>query len=293
MTAHRSVNISHSKVKNTGVLFEILVRQITSDTLEGRPDSAALNMLKKYFNANRELGKELQLYQAVFNAPRLSESRALQYLDMVIKQRKKLDERKLAAEKYEFIKEVKNYYDLEEFLSCKIPSYKLHASIYKTFITEAKFGGNTVLNIQDVASARFTLIEHLIGTGRKTVKKEETVLLEEFKNQTEDLRLLTYKIMIDRFNEKYENLNDKQKSLLREYINDVSGTNTLVNYIVTEVPTLCNSIQRKSSRLNDRVMQIKINEVISQLSNIGKNRGIKDNEITALMIAYQIAKELN
>lgn len=289
----RGITVNHSKVKNTGVLFEILVRQITSDTLEGRPDSSALNILKKYFNANRELGKELQLYQAIFNAPNLNESRALQYLDMIIKQRKKLDERKLAAEKYELIKEVKNYYDLEEFLSCKIPSYKLHASIYKTFMTEAKFGGDTIMNIQDVASARFTLIEHLIGTGRKNAKKEESVLLEEFKNQTEDLRLLTYKIMIDRFNEKYEDLNDKQKSLLREYINDVSGTNTLANYIAQEVPALRNSIQKKSNRLNDRVMQIKINEVISQLSNVGKNRGVKDNEITALMIAYQIDKELD
>jgi hypothetical protein len=289
----RGITVNHNKIKNTGVLFEILVRQITSDILEGRTDSAALNILKKYFGANRELGKELQLYQVIFNAPNLNESRALQYLNMIIKQRKKLDERKLAAEKYELIKEIKNYYDLEKFLSCKIPSYKLYASIYKTFMAEAKFGGDAILNIQDVASARFTLIEHLIGTGRKNAKKEESALLEEFKNQTEDLRLLTYKIMIDRFNEKYQDLNDKQKSLLREYINDVSGNNTLKNYIVKEVPTLRDSIQRKSNRLNDRVMQIKINEVISQLSNIGKNRGIKDNEITALMIAYQIEKELD
>jgi hypothetical protein len=289
----RGITVNHSKTKNTGILFEILVRQITSDTLEGRSDSVALNLLQKYFNTNRELGRELQLYQAVFNAPRLNESRALQYLDMLIKQRKKLDERKLAVEKYEFIKEVKQHYNLEEFLSCKIPSYKLHASIYKTFVTEARYGGDSIMNIQDVASARFTLIEHFIGTGRKTSKKDELVLIEEFKNQTEDLRLLTYKIMIDRFNEKYEDLNDKQKSLLREYINDVSGTNTLMNYIASEVPALCHSIQKKSHRLTDRVMQIKINEVVSQLSNIGKNRGVKDNEITALMIGYQIDKELN
>lgn len=289
----RGITVSHSKVKNTGVLFEILVRQITSDTLEGRQHSEALDLLKKYFNANRQLGKELQLYQAILNAPRLTEGRALQYLDMIIKQRKKLDEKKLAVEKYELIKEIKNCYNIEEFLSCKISSYKLHASIYKTFITEAKYGGDAILNIQDVASARFTLIEHLIGTGRKGNKNKESALLEQFKNQTEDLRLLTYKIMIDRFNEKYENLNDKQKSLLREYINDVSGTNTLVNYISEEVPALRNSIKKKSARLTDRVMQIKINEVISQLSIIGNNRTVKDNEVTALMIAYQIDKELD
>lgn len=288
----RSVNINHSKIKNTGVLFEILVRQITSETLAGNDNSPALNILKKYFNVNKELGKELQLYQAFFSTPRLTESRALQYLDMIINQRKKLDDRKLNVEKFELIKEIKSVYPLNNFLSCKIPDYKLHASIYKTFITEAKFGGESVINIRDVASARFTLIEHLLGTN-KSSKKEDSVLVEEFKNQTEDLRLLTYKIMIDRFNTKYDDLNDNQKSLLREYINDVSGTNTLVNYISKEIPVLRRSIQQKSNRLTDRVMQIKINEVLSQLSIIGSQKSIKDNEITAMMVAYQIDRELD
>jgi hypothetical protein len=288
----RGITVTNSKFKNTGVLFEVLVRQITSDTLEGRPDSSALHILKRYFNSNRELGKELQLYQAFMNAPKLSENRALQYFDMVIKQRKGLDERKLTLEKYDLIKELKQQYDVDLFLSCKIPAYKLHASIYKTFLTEAKHSSDTILNIQDAASARFTLLEHLIGTSRKSVVKEDSMLIEEFKNQTEDLRLLTYRIMIDRFNEKYDDLNQKQKDLLREYINDVSGTNTLIEYVSKEITQLRSSITKKSNRLDDRVMQIKVNEVISQLVKIGNNKSIKDNEITALMVAYEIDKEL-
>ena len=131
----KGITISHNKVKNAGVLFEVLVRQITSDTLEGKAYSPALNLLKKYFSAGRELGKELQLYQAFFQGSRLNESRAVQFLDMIISQRQKLDESKLNREKYDLIKEIRTNYDLKDFLSCKIPSYKIQASNYKTLIS--------------------------------------------------------------------------------------------------------------------------------------------------------------
>ena len=287
----RGITVTHSKVKNTGVLFEVLVRQITSDTLEGLSESAALNLLKKYFSADRELGKELQLYQAFMNADRLNESRAIQYLDMIITQRRKLDERKLLQEKYELIKDLKKAYDLETFLSCKIPAYKLHASIYKTFVAEAQDKGKSIMNIHDVASARFTLLEHLIGNNRKADIKG-SALLEEYKNQSEDLRLLSYKILIDRFNEKYEALNDKQKDLLREYINDSASKHTLLTYVKQEVPALQKDLRVKIREVKDRVVQIKLNEVVLQLDGIGKKNVVRDNEITSLMLAYQIAKEL-
>lgn len=284
--------VNHNKIKNVGFLFEILVRRITSDVLEGINESPALNILKKYFNVKKELGKELQLYQEIINAPVLNETRALQYLDMVVKERKKLNEQKLSTEKYELVKEIKKTYKLDEFLLCKVPAYKLHASIYKTFLTETKYGGDSILNIQDVASARFTLIEHLIGTNRKN-KKNESTLLEDFRHQPEDERLLTYKFLVDRFNKKYQNINDKQKKLLREYTNAVDGTNTLLEYARKETAILKESIRRKSNHLTDRVTQIKVNEVVSQLNTIGTGKFIKDNELTAIMIAYQIDKELD
>lgn len=287
----KGITVSHSKVKNTGVLFEMLVRQITSDTLDGRVNSPALNILKKYFHTNTELGKELQLYQAFVNAEKLNENRAVQFLDMVLSQRRRLDERALSKEKYELIKELKNTYDLEAMLSCKIPSYKLHASIYKTFLMEVRNNSDVIMNIQDVASARFTLIEHLLGHGR-VIEQKESALLEEFKNQTEDLRLLTYRILIDRFNEKYQDLNDKQKNLLREYINDVSSKNTLLTYIKQEVPILQQELRKKIQSIKDKVTQIKLTEVVSQLDTIGTKNVVRDNEITSLMIAYQISKEI-
>ena len=54
--------VKHSKYKNTGLIFEFLVRQITSEVLDGTKKSNALTMLKKKFNENSELGRELSLY---------------------------------------------------------------------------------------------------------------------------------------------------------------------------------------------------------------------------------------
>lgn len=288
----KTKKISNSKFKNTGVLFELLVRQVTADTISGKPSSKALGVMKKYFNASTELGKEMQLYRAFFETGRLTETKAIHFIDLIVEQRRKLDEKKLAREKYDLIKEIKQHYDLKEFLSVKIPSYTIHASVYKTFANDAaRNDQSTVVNISEVAQAKFMLVEHLVRGATKPSAKPSDALLEEFKNQTEDLRLLSYKLLVDRFNEKYANLNDKQKTLLREFINNVSNTNTLLEYVKREVPEVKRGLVEKAKREKEKVVAIKLNEVAAHLDRIGSKKSIKDNEVTALMIAYELLKE--
>jgi hypothetical protein len=282
----------HKKWRNTGILFELLVRQVTSDTLAGRSVSEALNIMKKYFHASTELGKEVQLYRAFFETKALTETKAIHFIDLVVQKRNKLDERKLAKEKYELIKEIKAHYPLKEFLASKIPNYTMNASIYKTFLSEAlkndEFG---IANIQEVATARFTLIEQLTGKVAKKALREDSAELEEFRQQSEELRMLSYKIVIDKFNDKYSALNDKQKALLREYINNVTNTAGLTDYVRKEVPVVRAALL-EHARTTDKVTSIKLNEVASQLKGFGSSSIIKDSEVTALMIAYELLKEL-
>lgn len=290
----KNKKISNSKYKNTGVLFELLVRQITSDTLVGKPKSAAMDIMKRYFNASTELGKEMQLYRAFFETNKLTENKAIHFVDLILAQRKKLDERKLAKEKYELIKEISNSYALKEFLSCKLPNYVIHASIYKTFASDtAERFDTAILNINEVAEARFTLVEHLSGNNTQKDAVRETEQLNEFKQQTEDMRLLALKLMIDKFNERFDGLNDKQKDLLREFIYNVSNTNSLTAYAKKEIPILKESLLKGVSKTSNKIVAIKINEVASQLDRIANKRSIKDADFSALMIAYEIDKELN
>lgn len=284
-------NLNHSKFKNAGILFECLVRQITVDTMENVKNSPAINIMKKYFNSTTELGKEIQLYRAFFEMNRLSESKAIQFVDVVTSQRVKLNDKQLATEKFNLIKEIKENYDLNSFLQAKIPSYKIYASIYKTFLAESK--NFSISNIQDIASARFTLIEHL-SKDKKISKNlvSEGEIIDAFKNQTEDLRLLSYKLILDKFNEKYQNLNIKQKLLLREYINSVSNSNTFLEYVKSEIIPLKEEISQFIKNNSNKVLIIKLNEVTAQLDKISTRKKIRDNELTAMMIVYQIIEEL-
>jgi hypothetical protein len=286
-------SIKQNKLKCTGLLFELLVRQVTSDTLAGRPISEALNIMKKYFHASTELGKEVQLYRAFFETKSLTESKAIHFIDLVVQKRNKLDERKLAREKYALVKEIGEHYPLKEFLSSKIPNYTINASIYKTFLSEAlKNDDFGIMNIQDVARAKFTLIEQLTGTATKPILQEEMAGLEEFRQQSEELRMLSYKLVIDRFNEKYSNLNDKQKGLLREYINNVTNTASLAEYVKNEIPSVKAALLEHAKNTTDKVTAIKLKEVAVQVSHLGKSSIIKDNQVTALMLAYEILKEM-
>lgn len=285
----KTKNIVHSKVKNAGILFETLVRQVTIDTLEGKQNSPAMKMMAKYFRPTTELGKEIQLYRAFFEMGRLTEVKASQFIDLILSQYKKLDEKKLLKEKYELVKEIKSNYDVNKFLGIKIPTYKVYASIYKTLMAEsARFN---VSNVTDIAMSRFTLVEHLTKTPKKDVNTE-TGIFEEFRKEEEDVRLIAYKALLERFNDKYANLNTKQKLLLREYINSVSDSDKFTTYVHGEIDPLKKELLELVKKSNDKVQQVKLNEVARQLDNIKNLPKVKDNHLTAMMIAYQIVSEL-
>jgi ABC-type transporter Mla MlaB component len=285
----KSKNVTHSKVKNSGILFELLVRQITVDTLEGQENPPSVSMMKKYFHPSTELGKELQMHRSFFDMKTLTEVKASQFIDLVSDQRAKLNEKKLLTEKYNLVKDIKKNYG-ESFFNTKIPFYKTHASIYKTFMAEVC--DFDVSNLQEIASARFSLIEHLTQDKKQSLNTSEVNIMEEFKNQTEDLRLITYKILLERFNEKYTNLNERQKDLLRNYITSISNSEKFTEYVHNQIDPLITEITSLVPKEKDKVLRIKLNEVKSQLSNMKEHKSIKDNELTALMIAYQIVEEL-
>lgn len=287
----KSSGVSHSKYKNTGILFELLTRQVTADTLNDRDNSPALSIIREFFRPSSQLGKELQLYRALLDASNLSEPKALSFVDLVLEQRIKLNTARLNEQKYYLVRTIKNAYPLKEFLQSKIPNYKVYASIYKTFATESSPSGITPSDVSDVASARFTIVEHMTNVSKSEAKTK--TLVESFKAQQEDLRLLAYRILVDKFNDKYKGLNNEQKTLLREYINNIANTNSLREHINTEVPRVKQEIRSRLRDVDDKVVRIKLQEVTNQLDTIKKGNTVRDNQVTALMIGYEIIKEID
>jgi hypothetical protein len=281
--------IKHSKVKNTGVLFELLVRQITLEVLNGDKTENAKNIVKEFFASGTELNKELRLYDLLLKEKYNSESKAEMFVDTVSQAHSKLNEGKLAKEKYNLIKQINEKFELEQFLSSPITNYKVLASIYKVF--ESKKSEN--YDIKDIFNSKVTLIENIIArTSTKTNKIEDTKLIESYKQQDKDLRLLTYKILVETFNKKYTNLDTSQKNLLKEYINNISNTSKFKDYLSVELPKIVSELKSIKLKIQDKVTTIKLSETISILEKMKMGKSITDGQVSSIMLSYELIKEL-
>ena len=282
--------IKHSKVKNTGVLFELLVRQITLEVLNGDKTENAKNIVKEFFAAGTELNKELRLYDLLLKEKYNSESKAEMFVDTVSQANYKLNEGKLVKEKYNLIKKINEKFELEQFLSSPITNYKVLASIYKVF--ESKNSEN--YDIKDIFNSKVTLIENIISRPPlvKTNKTEDSKLIETYKQQDKDLRLLTYKILVETFNKKYTNLDEKQKGLLKEYINNMSNTSKFKDYLAIELPQIVKELKSIKSKISDKVTTIKLSETISVLEKMKIGKTVSDNNVSSIMLSYELIKEL-
>jgi hypothetical protein len=278
--------IKHSKYKNTGVLFELLVRQSTSDLMSNK-DPKAVKIFKKFFT-NTELGKEYNLYTSVLNAPKLSEAKAEMLVSTIVEQAKKLDREKLDKEKYNLIKEIKKHYDLDDFFKAKIETYKIYASVYTLIENQLSSQLN---NTKQIISNKLTLLEHITKESL-TERKVASKVVEEFLKEDKEIRILAYKILIEKFNEKYSVLSTEQKEVLREYINNVSDTTKLRTYLNTRLLEVKTELIHLKETVQDKVLKIKLNEVLNFVKPIGANDSIKDEVLIGLMQYYQLISEL-
>ena len=280
--------VKHSKIKNTGILFELLSRQITVDVMNNDSKSKSVEMLKKLFNEKTELGKENQLYQVLLKENYNSSHKAEKLVDAVIRAREKLQNKKLRTEKYNLIKEIKKNYVVEDFFRARIPNYKVYASIYKKFLAET----TPVFDPVDEVDSTFSIIEHIT---RNKVKPRDTdpKVISEFKKEDKDLRLLSYQLMVDNFNGKYKSLNSMQRNLLKEYVNNISNTNSLREFINSEVNKVNEILNKILPRVKDDITKIKLTEAIKQTDSLSKGKIVKDKQVVALMRYYELIKELH
>ena len=279
--------IKHSKIKNTGILFELLTRQITADVLAGK-STKSVGILKKFFNEKTELGKELELYKLLSEKNYNSEVKANDLLNVVIKQRQKLSNADLRREKYNLISSIKENYNVTDFFNGRIPNYRLLASIYNIFqseTTDEKFKADHLVN------SKFTVLEHITHKKIDDEKIKQKVIAE-YSKQDKDLRLLAYEILVDKFNKKYKSLDESQKRLLKNYINNISNTNSLREYVDKEVTRIKTILTKELPKVDDKITNIKLSEAINQIENLTKGKIVNEKQVLALMRYYELIKEI-
>ena len=278
------MKIKHSKYKNTGILFELLVRQITADTLKG-DDSPAIDLLKSYF-VKTELGREYKLYESVIKSKVLNESRANVLISTILENSKKFNRTILKKQKYNLINEIKKHYNLESFFGTKVKNYKEIASVY-TLIES--YNTAELTDINQINQNKVTLLEFL--TKQETTKPTDE-LMNEFSGYDKDLRQLTYRVLLEKFNDKYDSLSIEQKGILKEFIYSVDSTPSLREFYNTKVNNLKEILNKESNNIKDPATKIKITEVAKLLSEIDKNTKVDSDNLVDLLQYYELVKEI-
>jgi len=277
------MQIKHSKFRNTGLLFELLVRQITSDTLEGK-NSVAINILKKYF-VNTELGKEYKLYEQLTAYKNLTESKAEMVINTLVETSSKLKRSEIRKQKYNLVKEIRDNYSVEKFFRVQVTNYKIFAALNNLIENQTSEKVTPEITI----SNKITILEHL--TKLPVIAPVDT-LLEEYKGYNKDLRVLTYRLLLDKFNDKYDHLSTQQKEVLREVINSIDNTDKLKEYYNTKITEVRDTLKTKIKRTSDKVMQIKLVEVLKYIKPITKTEKVSNDSIIDLLQYYELVNEL-
>jgi hypothetical protein len=280
------MKIKHSKFKNTGILFELLVRQIASDTVSNK-DSAAIGLVRKYFSKS-ELAKEYKLYQALITPKNLSEAKAETFINATLEASSRLNKTALRKEKYNIIKEIRESYDLEEFFKAKISHYKQYAAAFN--LIEAH-NSSEFTAPQQIIDNKITLLEHIT---RKEIDKESVKdrVMEEYGSMDKGTRILAYRMLLEKFNSKYSTLSDTQKNVLKEFINNITNTTKLRDFVNKNFTTIAKELNQIIPTVTDKTTQIKLSEVVTLLKPLDKTQNVKDENIISLLQYHQLIAEL-
>jgi len=279
------MKIKHNKYKNTGILFELLVRKITADTLSSG-NSKAATLVKKYFTKS-ELANENKLYQTINNSLSLSEGKAETILSTVLELSKKLDKEKLAKEKYNLIREIKENFDITDFFQAKIKNYKLLAS---TYVLLESYNNKKFANPESIITSKITILEHI--TSNPDAKMSLSPLVEELMSLDKGTRALAYKIMLEKYNEKFDRLTKDQKEVLKEYINSATDAPKLKEFVDKKFKTISKSLKESINKISDPTLKIKLQEVINLIDPILETKRLKDDHLIALLQYLELSKEV-
>jgi len=280
------MQVKHSKYKNTGILFELLVRQITTDTLDGK-DSPAKDILKKYF-VKSELGREYKLYETLLKRTSLTEGKANVVVDTLIESSKTLNRGAIKRQKYNLINEIQKHYDLNEFFNHKLPNYKMFAAFYT--LTEIANAQHTIDPDQAINN-KVTILEHLTA-AKITENKVRDEVMSEFEKADKDVRFLAYKMVLESFNTKYNDLHPRQKEILKEFITSVDNKPRLKEFYTAKVVEIKEELAALNAKTKNEVTKIKINEIINIIQVPAKTAKITDNDLVDLLQYYDLINEL-
>lgn len=281
------MKIKHSKYRNTGLIFELLVKQIAADTLDNK-DSEAVKILQKFYSNKSSLAKEYKLYEFVLKNSKLPQSKAEAVLSTITEVSRKLDQETLKNQKYNLISEIKKHYDIEGFFGMEVRDYKPLAALY--CLLEAQ-NNSELVDPKVLVDNKFTILEHLTSNPQEKEAVKDS-LIEDFSKYDKDLKMLTFKILLEKFNNKYKELLPAQKNILREFITSVNSNRRLHTLVNKELKNILSEINNLIKNVKDEVVKIKLQEVTKGIVPLKKTEKVNDTHLVNLMQYYDLVNEL-
>lgn len=287
MQNNQIMRIKHSKYKNTGLIFELLVKQIAADTLDKR-ESAAVSILKKFYTGKTALVREFKLYEFILKNKSVSQSKAESIVSTIIEVARNINHTTLKKQRYSLIKEIKENYDIEDFFSISVKDYKPLAALY--CLMEA----HKITDLVDpnvLVDNKTTLLEHLTKASQNKNDVRDT-LIEEYSKYDKDLKLLTFKILLEKFNSKYGTLLPQQKNILKEFITSVDSSARLRKVVNEELVKLSKAISDLKDSVKDDIVAIKLQEIVKTIKPVAKTKRVTDDHLVNIMQYYELIEEL-
>ena len=275
---------SHNKKRNIGLIYELLLRHVSSELIEGRTSKAqiALDILQKRFDRNTEIYKEFRLFNALAKSTVSDTSVAAAILAEAKSAARRFNPDKLNKEKSLLIRDINYKINNDEFYYRKIPEYKIYATIQNLLNDWRK---KDFSNLSKMVQSEGKVIDWLLL--EKEIKEVED-------HVTEDVDSLVVKIMKEKFNQKYgDQLNEEQRDLIKAYIFSLSqGKGESIKERLSEMKgdTLDNLSDLEESTDNQTLLE-KINSVKDKIKN-EKIEEVNDQTISRFLIISQLKREL-
>jgi hypothetical protein len=274
------VKVKHSKYKNTGMLFEFLTKQITDDVINNDKMSA-LKIMETSFGKGSILSEELALYRHLMDNSFSNREDAIELIEKVVRERKKLDQQKLSEEKYNIVKKIKKNYDLDSIFKRDIKLYKEYASIYNLF----EYSNNN--NIPEYIKNKNTLVEHITKSN-----KVDNSIDEELSGIDFETKIQAYDIMVEKFNKKYNNLLPEQQHILTDYLAYCDNKVKMKEAIKPHIKKLVTELKTTSANTLNDAIEVKIIETTKLLEGINDLNVVYDRHITSVMKSYDLLNKL-
>ena len=281
------MKIKHSKYRNTGLIYELLVKQIASDTLS-KESSPAVDILKKYFSGNSTLVKEFKLYEYILKNSNISQKKAELIISTITEVSRKLNRKVLKKSKYDLISEIRKHYNLDEFFGIQVSNYKAIASLY--CLLEAQ-NNDTLIDPDLLVNFKSSILEHLT-TNKQDPNEVKNTLIEEYSKYDKDLKLLTFKFLLEKFNDKYKNLLPEKKNILSKFITSVNSSQKLRTLVNEELSKIKELVKNLTGRVKDDVVKIKLVEVSKNILPLTNKDKVSDSHLVNLMMYYDLVNEL-